>query len=88
VRAVDRVLKAKPTIYRENMSGYSSGFYGVKNCLWFIGCTAFDTGIEEEKVNEWLLWGRNENMKLLDHRRKACGNDGGGASATLGYVLV
>jgi heparin/heparan-sulfate lyase len=87
VRAIDRVLKARPTIYRENMSGYSSGFYGVKNCLWFIGCTAFGTGIEEDKVNEWLLWGRNENMKLLEHRRRACGDDGGGASATLGYVL-
>ena len=87
VKAIDRVLKARPTIYRENMSGYSSGFYGVKNCQWFIGCTAFGTGIEQDKVNEWLLWGRNENMKLLDHRRKACGDDGGGASATLGYVL-
>jgi hypothetical protein len=87
VRAIDRVLKARPAIYRENMSGYSTGFYGVKNCLWFIGCTAFGTGIEEEKVNEWLVWGRNENMKLLEHRRKACGDDGGGASATLGYVL-
>ena len=87
VKAIHRVLKARPAIYRENMSGYSSGFYGVKNCLWFIGCTAFGTGIEEEKVNEWLVWGRNENMKLLEHRRKACGDDGGGASATLGYVL-
>lgn len=87
VRAVDRVLKAKPVIYRENMSGYSSGFYGVRNCLWFIGCTAFGTEIEPAKVNEWLLWGRDENIKLLEHRRKACGDDGGGASATLGYVL-
>ncbi|MHC4740875.1 MAG: heparinase II/III domain-containing protein [Planctomycetota bacterium] len=87
VQAIDRVLKARPTIYRENMSGYSTGFYGVKNCLWFIGCTAFGTGIEEERVNEWLVWGRNENIKLLQHRRKACGDDGGGASATLGYVL-
>jgi len=108
VRAIDRVLKARPTIYRENMSGYTSGFYGVKNCLWFIGCTAFGTGIEEDKVNpaplrggvnEWLVWGRNENMPSnagsrskpavggLEHRRRACGDDGGGASATLGYVL-
>ena len=87
VRAVDRVLQARPPIYRENMSGYNTGFYGVRNCLWFIGCTAFGTGIETEKVNEWLLWGRNENLKLLAHRRKACGDDGGGASATLGYVL-
>jgi hypothetical protein len=87
VRTIDGVLKVRPTIYRENMSGYSSGFYGVKNCLWFIGCTAFGTGIEEDKVNEWLVWGWNENMKLLEHRRRACGDDGGGASATLGYVL-
>lgn len=87
VRAIDRVIKAKPAIYRENMSGYSTGFYGVKNCLWFIGCTAYGTGIEEELVNEWLIWGRNENMKLLEHRRRACGDDGGGASSTLGYVL-
>ena len=87
VRVVDGVLKARPNIYRENMSGYSSGFYGVKNCLWFIGCTAFGTGIEEEKINEWVVWGRNENMKMLEHRRSSCGDDGGGASATLGYVL-
>jgi heparin/heparan-sulfate lyase len=87
VRAIDRVLKIKPAIYRENMSGYASGFYGVRNSLWFIGCTAFGTGIEADKVNEWLVWGRNENMKLLEHRRAACGDDGGGASATLGYVL-
>ena len=87
VQAIDRVIKARPTIYRENMSGYSTGFYGVKNCQWFIGCTAFGTSIEEDKVNEWLLWGRNENMKMLEHRRTACGDDGGGASATLGYVL-
>ena len=26
VRAIDRVLKAKPAIYRENISGYSTGF--------------------------------------------------------------
>ena len=87
VRAIDRVLKAKPAIYRENMSGYASGFYGVRNCLWFIGCTAFGTAIEQQKVNEWLVWGRDENLKLLEHRRRACGDDGGGASATLGYVL-
>ncbi|UCC98052.1 MAG: heparinase II/III family protein [Phycisphaerales bacterium] len=87
VRVIDNVLKARPSIYRENMSGYSTGFYGVRNCLWFIGCTAFGTGIEPERVNEWLVWGRDENVKMLEHRKKACGDDGGGASATLGYVF-
>ena len=87
VRAIDRVLEADPPIYRENLSGYNTGFYGVRNCLWFIGCTAYGTGIAPEKVNEWLVWGRNENLKLLEHRQQACGDDGGGASATLGYLL-
>lgn len=87
VQAIDNVLKAKPTVYRENMSGYSTGFYGVRNCQWFIGCTALGTGIEAERVNQWLVWGHNENRKLLEHRKQACGDDGGGASPTLGYVF-
>ncbi len=87
VQVIDRVIQARPAIYRENLSGYDTGFYGVKNCLWFLGCTGFKTGIEEEKINQWLVWGRDENLKMLEHRRKACGDDGGGASATLGYVL-
>ena len=84
---IDRVLKAKPPIYRENLSGYDTGFYGVRNCLWFIGCTAFGTGIETDLVNQWLVWGHDENRKLLTHRQRACGDDGGGASSTLGYVF-
>ncbi len=87
VQVIDRVIQARPPIYRENLSGYDTGFYGVKNCLWFLGCTGFGTGIETEKINPWLVWGRTENLKMLEHRRKACGDDGGGASATLGYVL-
>jgi heparin/heparan-sulfate lyase len=87
VTAVDRVIRARPTIYRENMSGYNTGFYGVKNCLWFIGCTAFGTGIETQRVNDWLVWGHEENLKMLAHRKKACGEVGGGASPTLGYVF-
>ena len=38
-------------------------------------------------VNSWLVWGHNENRKLLAHRQRACGDDGGGASPTLGYVF-
>jgi len=87
VRVIDNVVKVKPAIYRENISDYSTGFYGVKNCLWFIGCTAYGTGIEPELVNEWLVWGHDENLRMLAHRKKACGDDGGGASATLGYIF-
>ena len=87
ILAIDRVLKARPPIHRENMSGHDTGFYGVRNCLWFVGCTAFGTRIETDTVNAWLVWGHDENHKLLAHRRRACGDDGGGASPTLGYVF-
>jgi len=87
VRAINNVMTAEPRIYRESLSRYNTGFYGVTNSLWFIGCTAFGTGIDSELVNEWLVWGHDENMKLLEHRRKSCGDDGGGASSTLGYVF-
>jgi len=87
VQAIDNVLQARPTIYRENMSGYDTGFYGVRNCLWFLGCTGSGTGIETERVNRWLVWGHDENLRMLEHRRRACGDDGGGASPTLGYVF-
>jgi len=87
IRVIKKVLDVRPRIYRENYSGYTTGFYGVHNCLWFIGCTALGTGIEEELVGEWLTWGREQNLKLLAHRRKSCGDDGGGASPTLGYTF-
>jgi hypothetical protein len=87
VEAIDRVLGARPPIYRENMSAYNTGFYGVRNCLWFIGCTAFGTGIRTDRVNPWLVWGHDENLKMLAHRARACGDAGGGASPTLGYVF-
>jgi len=87
VRVLQNVFTAKPAIYRENISGYSTGFYGAPNVKWFIGCTAYGTGIEEALVNEWLVWGHDENRKMLEHRRDACGDDGGSASPTLGYAF-
>ncbi len=87
VRVVDGVLTSKPHIYRENYSGYNTGFYGIHNTLWFVGCTGLGTGIEPDKVTEWLVWGEHENRRLLEHRRQACGDDGGGGSPTLGYIF-
>jgi heparin/heparan-sulfate lyase len=87
VRVLQKVYTARPRIYRENLSGHTTGFYGATNCRWFIGLTAYGTGAEEELVCAWLVWGHDENMKLLAHRRRACGDDGGSASPTLGYAF-
>ena len=39
-------------------------------------------------VKQWLVKGYNENMKMLAHRAKSCGDDGGSASPTVGYAFA
>lgn len=85
VDVIDGVLTVRPRIYRENISGYNTGFYGVNSACWYIGFAAYGSGIREPKVNEWLVKGNEECRKLLAHRRMSCGDDGGAASPTLGY---
>ncbi len=87
VRNIHGVMTIRPGIHREHMGSYLTGFYGIRNLEWLIGVAAFDTGIETETVHGWLDSGYTENMRLLEHRREACGDDGGGASPTLGYTL-
>ncbi len=87
VRVLQKVYTARPAIYRENLSGHTTGFYGATNCKWFIGLAAHGTGVEDRLVGEWLRWGYEENMKMLAHRKRACGDDGGSASPTLGYAF-
>ncbi len=87
VKVLHNVYTARPGIPRENLSGHKTGFYGAPNCKWFVGCTALGTGIEENLVRRWLVWGRDENLKMLAHRRKACGDDGGAASPTACYAF-
>ncbi|MBM4048792.1 MAG: hypothetical protein FJ279_27120, partial [Planctomycetes bacterium] len=87
VQALQKVYTAMPRIHRENLSGYTTGFYGATNCKWFVGCAALGSGIEEKLTTDWLIWGYNENMRMLEHRKKACGDDGGSATPTLGYAF-
>ncbi|MCD6362185.1 MAG: heparinase II/III family protein [Armatimonadetes bacterium] len=72
---------------RTNRSGYTTGFYGTQNLLWFAGLAMYGEGIDDERALDFLVRGRELNMKLLAHRSKACGDDGGSASPTLGYAM-
>ena len=31
-------------------------------------------------MNRWLVWGHDESMKMLEFRKEACGDDGGGVA--------
>ena len=62
-------------------------FYDVDNLLWYIGVTAYKTGIKSEIISDRLITGYTENMRLLKYREGIRGDDGGCASATLNYSL-
>ena len=85
IRLTDSVTKESPHIPGRNLSGFSSGFYGVKNLFWYVGIAAAGTGIEPELVSRFLRDGYSDNMQMLAYRKACAGDDGGSASATVTY---
>ncbi len=73
---------------RANPSGYTSGFYGVLNLRWYLGLVFYKAGIEDSKAAALLNNGYTDHVKLLKHRANLADDDGGAASATLGYAMA
>lgn len=73
---------------RANPSGYESGFYGVLNLRWYLGLVFYKTGIEDKKAEVLLQNGYADHIKLLKYRASLADDDGGAASATLGYAIA
>ena len=78
----------KPGITYRNMGGYTSGYYGVDNVAWFAGVTLLNEGIDDALALEFLKIGYDTYGKLFTHRASAAGDDGGGGSPTLAYLLA
>lgn len=77
-----------PNLERANRSGPTTGFYGTQSLLWFAGLAMLDAGIDDARALDYLVRGRELNLRLLEHRRAASGDDGGSASPTLGYAFA
>jgi len=77
----------KPGIIYKNAGGIVDGNYGVYNVAWFAGLALFRAGIDDAVAAEALAKGYEIYGKMFEHRAAAAGDDGGGASATLGYLL-
>ena len=80
--------RGKPSIHRRN-SGTSAtdSFYGVANLVWFAGLAAHGDGYCDELALRFLKQGYASNQKLFNYRKSCAGDDGGLASATVGYAL-
>ena len=87
VQVLHKVYTARPRIYRESLSNYTTGFYGVTNCKWFVGLAGLGSGSRMHSFASGWCVDYGENMKMLAHRKRACGDDGGSASPTLGYAF-
>ena len=89
LRHIDDVQpgRGKPRIYRLNASDHTTGFYGDTNLLWFAGLAAFGDGIDDATALRFLRRGYQYNQDLFAYRRDCAGDDGGLASATVGYAL-
>ncbi len=77
----------KKRIYRLNGSDYTTGFYGERNLVWFAGLAAYNDGIDDERALRFLKTGYEYNQNLFEYRKKCAGDDGGLASATVGYAM-
>lgn len=77
----------KRQIYRLNGSDYTTGFYGERNVVWFAGLAAYNDGIDDKMALRFLKDGYNYNQKMFEYRRQCAGDDGGLASATVGYAM-
>jgi len=77
----------KPKIHGQNTSSHMTGFYGVRNLLWYAGLAAYGDGINDEAAREFLRDGYQNNCDVLNFRKDIAGDDGGLASATIGYAM-
>lgn len=78
----------KPAIHRRNGGASATdGFYGVANLVWFAGLAAHGDGLCDELALRFLKTGYAYNQKLFAYRAQCAGDDGGLASATVGYAL-
>jgi Heparinase II/III-like protein len=78
----------KPDIQGRNIHGYKTGYYGGISTAWFAGLVFHNEGIDDYRALNYLQVGQETFSDLLAHRSAAASNNGGAASATLGYSLV
>jgi len=71
----------------DNLSDYRSGFYGELCLPWYAGIATLGSGLDEAKSAAAITFGYDQQIRMFEHRWRLAGDDGGGATATLGYAL-
>lgn len=89
LQAINKMLPSKDRkpFFRENTGGIETGFYGPPCLAWYAGLVFYHTGINDSLSEKLLVKGYNDHISLLKYRSNISGDDGGAASAVLGYCM-
>jgi len=77
----------RKAFFRENTGDYKTGFYGPPCLSWYAGLVFYKTGINDEIAEKLLKQGYDDYTNLLEYRKTTSGDDGGAATAVLGYCM-
>ena len=66
----------------------TTGFYGMRNMLWYSGLAAYGDGFCDKLAEQHLKRGYELLTEMMEYRNNTPGDDGGISSATPGYSLV
>ena len=74
-------------VFRKNYGSIKTGFYGPPCLPWYTGLVFHQTGIDDSLSEQLVQKGYDDHRALLKYRSDISGNDGGAASAVLGYCM-
>ena len=73
--------------YRENTSAPTAGCYGVSALPWYIALTFWGEGFDDDRCASMFENGYDFHNKMVAHRTKMAGANGGGGTPCIGYAL-
>ena len=71
----------------EGTSGWQASFYGTPLMKFYAGLAFRNAGINDLEAENLLMEGLSDNLKMLTHRARIAGDDGGGNNSSPGYVF-
>ena len=74
-------------IARNSDGSKETGFYGMRNMLWYSGLAAYGDGFCDKMAERHLKRGYEMLCEVLDYRNTTPGDDGGISSAAPAYSL-
>ena len=77
----------RPGRYRENASDYNTGCYGVSILPWYLSIAFYGDGINDQRCVEMFRQNYEFHQKMIAHRKKMAGTNGGGASSCPTYSI-